>query len=195
MDTVIIEGLHVCKPGNAPSVNQIKTFLVTEETSQRTGNQWTKIRSAAVDKGGRHYRIVSVRPTGTTDSHGNVSFNLELEEAQAPAQPQPLPPHPNQQYVPSQNAQPANANGSPAAPAAPPAYDTVEQHIMRSANLYNVCLSVAATVIRDCAQRKGLEFAPEDIRQIATTLYIQAKDNGYVAHMGDKEPQIKKAPY
>lgn len=190
MDTVIIEGLHVCKPGNAPSVNQIKTFLVTEETSQRTGNQWTKIRSAAVDKGGRHYRIMSVRPTGTTDSHGNVSFNLELEEAQAPAQPQ-APPQPTA----GQQGPPSNGMGSPAAPAAPPAYDTVEQHVMRSANLYNVCLSIAATVIRDCAQRKGLEFAPEDIRQIATTLYIQAKDNGYVAHMGDKEPQIKKAPY
>ena len=190
MDTEIIEGLHVCKPGNAPSINQIKTFLVTEETSQRTGNQWTKIRSAAPDKGGRHYRIVGVRPTGTTDSHGNISFNLELEEVQAPqvlpSQTMPIP----------QQIAPQSGNGVPAAPAPPQAMDTVEQYIMRSANLYGACLGVASTTIRDIAQRKGLELSSEDIRQIATTLFIQAKDQGYVAHMSDKEANNKKAqPY
>lgn len=189
MDTVIVSGLHTCKPQNSPSVGQVKAFIAEDR-----GN-WTKLRNPDRKKGeiGAFYRVLKADQTNYKDDHGNISFNLELEETEAPAQQAPPP----QQHVapPPQGYPPANGNGTPAALPAPRAMDTVEQHVMRSANLYNVCLSVAATVIRDCGQRKGLEFAPEDIRQIATTLYIQAKDNGYIAHMGDKEPQIKKAPF
>ena len=197
MDTEIVSGLHTCKPGNTPSVNQIKTFLVTEETSQRTGNQWIKIRSAAPDKGGQHYKVLSVRPTGTSDAHGNVSFNLEIEKAEAPPPPQQTAP-----VAPYTNATvPVARPNLPAAPIPQPkAFDTVTQHVTRAANLYNLCIEVADTVIRDKMRARNIDLHEQMawFQSIAATLFIEAKSRGYIEHMSDREqkPNIpQKEPY
>jgi hypothetical protein len=75
-----VTGLHSCKPGNEPVVGQIKTFTV-EQRVAASGKEWTKIKSAPADQGGQPYKILSAKPTGHTDSYGNVSFNLEIEPA------------------------------------------------------------------------------------------------------------------
>lgn len=197
MDTEIVSGLHTCKPGNTPSVNQIKTFLVTEETSQRTGNQWIKIRSAAPDKGGQHYKVLSVRPTGTSDAHGNVSFNLEIEKAEAP--PVPLQTVSVAPYA--NDWAPVQRPNLPAAPIPQPkAFDTVTQHVTRAANLYNLCFETVDTIIRDKMRARNIDLHahPAWFQAITTTLFIQAKDQGYIAHMSDREqkPNIpQKEPY
>jgi hypothetical protein len=199
MDIEIISGLHTCKPGNTPSVNQIKTFLVTEETSQRTGNRWIKIRSAAPDKGGQHYKVLSIRPTGTSDAHGNVSFNLEIEKAEAPPVPQqtaPVAPYANA----TAPVQPLHAYQPPPQPPQPKAFDTVQQHVTRAANLYNLCFETVDTIIRDKMRARNIDLHahPAWFQAITTTLFIQAKDQGYIAHMSDREqkPNIpQKEPY
>lgn len=71
-------GLHSCKPGNEPQVGQVKTFLVQQMTG-KSGNPYTKIKSANAENGGQPYKITKVSPTGHTDSYGNISFNIEIE--------------------------------------------------------------------------------------------------------------------
>jgi len=73
-------GLHSCKPGNEPVVGQVKTFIA-EQRVGKSGKAYTKIKGASVENGGQPYKIVSVDPTGFTDSYGNISFNLEIEPA------------------------------------------------------------------------------------------------------------------
>lgn len=75
----MIEGLHTCKPGNEPMVGQVKTFVVIQNSATATKKAWTKIKSASPDAGGQPYKITAVKPTGHTDSYGNVSFNLTIE--------------------------------------------------------------------------------------------------------------------
>lgn len=186
----MIRGLHTCKPGNTPSVGQVKTFmLLSMGEGDRT---WTKIKSEKPDKGGRHYRILSVEKTDYSDAHGNVSFNLELEEAQAPAG-SPSPP-------PQNGAPPQSSAAVSHPPQQPQQYDTAEQFVIRSANLYNLCLGVADTVIRERMQSRNIDLHehPAWFQAIVTTLFINAKDQGYIAHMSDKEqkpPVTKRDPY
>ena len=71
-------GLHSCKPGNEPVVGQVKTFIA-EQRVGKSGKAYTKIKSAPSDQGGQPYKITSVKPTGFTDAHDNISFNLEIE--------------------------------------------------------------------------------------------------------------------
>ena len=73
-----MNGLHSCKPGNEPVVGQVKMFTVEQRTG-KSGKAYTKIKSASADMGGQPYAIMSVKPTGHTDSYGNVSFNLDIE--------------------------------------------------------------------------------------------------------------------
>ena len=123
-DTEIIEGLHTCKPINTPHPDDIKTFLVTNETSQRTGNQWTKIVGKPPDQGGRPYKVISVKPTGRKDNYGNVSYNLEISPTDAP----PTHQNPRQSVFPAQQCIPSQG--------------TPRQFLMRECNLY--CLAIDA---------------------------------------------------
>jgi hypothetical protein len=82
-----MNGLHSCKPGNEPVLGQIKTFVVEQRTG-KSGKAYTKITSKGADQGGQPYKILSAKPTGHTDSYGNVSFNIEVEPANG-AQPTP----------------------------------------------------------------------------------------------------------
>jgi hypothetical protein len=75
-----MNGLHSCKPGNEPVIGQVKTFMVEQRTG-KSGKAYTKITSKAADQGGQPYKILSAKPTGHTDSYGNVSFNIEVEPA------------------------------------------------------------------------------------------------------------------
>ncbi len=76
--SIAIAGLHSCKPGNEPQEGDVKTFVVENRTSAK-GKPWTKIKSAGADFGGTPYRIISAEKTDFVDSHGNLSFNLQIE--------------------------------------------------------------------------------------------------------------------
>lgn len=78
----VICGLHSCKPENKPIVGETKTFVVEHKPARNGKKPWIKIRSAGPDYGGEPYRILSAEPTGFTDTHGNISFNIEIEPAQ-----------------------------------------------------------------------------------------------------------------
>jgi hypothetical protein len=94
-----MNGLHACKPGNEPQVGQVKTFVVEQRTG-KSGKAYTKIKSASADMGGQPYRITAAKPTGHTDSYGNVSFNLDIEPANGSAPATSAPPSPYQQSAP-----------------------------------------------------------------------------------------------
>jgi hypothetical protein len=83
-----VNGLHACKPGNEPQVGQVKTFVVEQRTG-KSGKPYTKIKSASADMGGQPYRITAAKPTGRTDSYGNISFNLDIEPADGTSMPPP----------------------------------------------------------------------------------------------------------
>jgi hypothetical protein len=65
-----MNGLHVCKAGNAPQVGQVKSFVVTGD----------RIKSKPMDQGGQNYTITKVSQSDTyKDAYGNLGFNLEIE--------------------------------------------------------------------------------------------------------------------
>jgi hypothetical protein len=184
MTTTSIRGLHTCKAHNTPRVGQVKNFLLITN-NQGMENEWVKIKNEAPDKGGTPFRIMTVERTNWVDQsgRGNISFNLEIEPATvAPPGQQPNGGQQIPQNAPQTSAAPPQQAFSPV-----PAQDSAGQHIMRSANLWCQSFEVAATVVRDFIQRKGYEPSMEDIRTIAYTLYADAKQMGYVAHMSDRE--------
>ncbi len=80
--TETINGLHRCQPKNEPQVGQTKTFLVIHNPAKQGKKPWIAIKSAAEDKGGTPYKVVSVESTGwEPDQYGNQSYNLEIEAA------------------------------------------------------------------------------------------------------------------
>ncbi len=82
MTTETINGLHRCQPKNEPQVGQTKTFLVIHNPAKQGKKPWIAIKSAAEDKGGTPYKVVSVESTGwEADQYGNQSYNLEIEAA------------------------------------------------------------------------------------------------------------------
>lgn len=177
-----VSGLHTCKPGNAPSVGQVKSFMV-----QDMGN-YIKIRSVTPDKGGQYYKILSAAKTDYADQHGNVSFNLEVEPALVPVHT-------------AQNAPQTSVKADPGAFVAPggsgqqsPAQESVKQHLMRAANLYALCVEAADTVIRDRMHRRNIDLHEQMpwFQAIATTLFIEAQRMGYVSHMPDREVKPKE---
>ncbi len=82
MTTETINGLHRCQPKNEPQQGQVKTFLVIHNPAKQGKKPWIAIKSAAEDKGGTPYKVVSVESTGwEPDQYGNQSYNLEIEAA------------------------------------------------------------------------------------------------------------------
>ncbi len=82
MTTETINGLHRCQPKNEPQPGQVKTFLVIHNPAKQGKKPWISIKSAAEDKGGTPYKVVSVESTGwEPDQYGNQSYNLEIEAA------------------------------------------------------------------------------------------------------------------
>ncbi len=81
--SIAIAGLLTVKPGNEPQEGDVKTFVIEQRTS-KGGKPWTKIKSAGADFGGTPYRIISAEKTDFVDSHGNVSYNLQIEAVNGP---------------------------------------------------------------------------------------------------------------
>ncbi len=82
-DTSTINGLHSCKPGNDPVVGQVKLFVI-ENRKGKSGKPYIKIRSANAENGGTPHRILGAEKTDFVDQHGNVSYNLEIEQSSSP---------------------------------------------------------------------------------------------------------------
>jgi hypothetical protein len=100
--TETINGLHSCKLGNEPKAGEIKTFVVENRTG-KSGKPYLKIKSATAEYGGQAYRIISAKPTGFTDQHQNISFNLEIEAINGAQPPPQAPQNAPQSSVPRPN--------------------------------------------------------------------------------------------
>ena len=66
------KGFHVCKPGNAPTVGQTKSLIVSGD----------RIKSKKAEEGGQNYIIRSaIQRDSYSDSYGNVGYDIEIEPA------------------------------------------------------------------------------------------------------------------
>ncbi len=67
-----MKGFHVCKAGNAPTVGQVKSLIVSGD----------RIKSKPLDQGGQNYTITSaVQRESYKDSYGNVGYDIEISPA------------------------------------------------------------------------------------------------------------------
>ena len=114
-----IQGLITQKPGRDPQVGEVKCFTVEQRTSV-SGKAWTKLKNSIPDKGGSMYKILSVKPTGFEDQHGNISFNLSVEPTSAAP------------------TMPATRSGT-----APATKEPVRPYLMRCVNLLRLCHDAA----------------------------------------------------
>lgn len=161
--TETINGLHSCKPGNEPQQGETKTFVVEHRPAKDGKKAWIKIKAAGADYGGSPYRILNAEPTGFTDAHGNISFNIEIEPA-------------TQQGETSVN--------EPQAPSERPrvedGVDDARKHLMQSCNLYTLCIDAVEKTIEPHFSRK---ITDELYQAAVATLYIQAARSGMVDKM------------
>jgi hypothetical protein len=81
-----MKGFHVCKPGNAPTVGQVKSLIVVGD----------RIKSKPLDQGGQNYTVTAVTVRESyKDSYGNVGYDIEIEPATGQGTPQPRTNPPN----------------------------------------------------------------------------------------------------
>jgi hypothetical protein len=74
-----INGLLTQKPTSpVPRVGEIKRYSL-EQRVGKSGKPWTKVKAEG-EGYGKPYEVVSVEKTDFVDSHGNVSFNVDLIE-------------------------------------------------------------------------------------------------------------------
>ena len=163
-----INGLHSCQPANTPKEGDVKLFTVENKTG-KSGKAYLKIKNSKAEDGGTPHRILSVEPTGYTDSYGNVSFNVEIEPAHdaTPAQVYANTPR---------NAPPTSSAPRQSVPAPAGDVDSARRHIMQAANLLLLCKRAADSVLGDSCD-------PEDGR----TLFIDATRAGFIHAMPDNK--------
>ncbi len=171
--TETINGLHRCQPKNEPQLGQVKTFLVIHNPAKQGKKPWIAIKSAAEDKGGTPYRIVSVESTGwKPDQYGNQSYNLEVEAAPngSAFQQTKAAMHPDDQII---QDQPVNAPQSP--PHAQQGEDGVmeaRKHLMRCCNLYNLCIAAVDKAI--APNMPEIARTSEQFQATLASLWIEA---------------------
>lgn len=165
--TETLNGLHSCKPQNEPKQGEIKTFVI-EQRKGKSGKDYLKIKSAGAQFGGTPYRILSAEPTGYTDDHGNVSFNLEIESATLSGGDGLSPDRSTGRVQPSSPSQNA--------PESPPAHlngvDETRAHIMKSANLYVLCVNAVNKYV--AAHLPEVAQTSEQFQAAVGTLFIEA---------------------
>ncbi len=77
--TETINGLLSQKPTSpVPEPGQAKTFSWQQKTG-KSGKPYIKVKNDDEEHGGVKCRILTVEQTDFVDSHGNISFNIEIE--------------------------------------------------------------------------------------------------------------------
>ncbi len=169
MHTETLSGLHRCQPKNEPQPGQVKTFLVIHNPAKQGKKPWIAIKSAAEDKGGTPYKVVSVESTGwEADQYGNQSYNLEIEAANGAFQ---------QAKAAMTGDDPPFRPGNE--PQAPPARQNVEdgvtearKHLMKAANLYNLCIAAVDKAI--AGNLPEVARTSEQFQATLASLWIEA---------------------
>jgi hypothetical protein len=179
--TETINGLHSCKPGNDPVVGQVKLFVI-EHRKGKSGKPYIKIRSANADNGGTPHRILNAEKTDFVDQHGNVSYNLEIEQSSSPSTVQNLratmqqgegTPPPFKPDSEDRSEWRENAPQSP--PHAQQGEDGVTEarkHLMRCCNLYNLCIAAADKAI--APNMPEIARTSEQFQSTLASLWIEA---------------------
>ncbi len=79
MHTETISGLLSQKPTSPiPEPGQVKSFSWQQKTG-KSGKPYIKVKNDDEEHGGAKCRILTVEQTDFVDSHGNISFNIEIE--------------------------------------------------------------------------------------------------------------------
>jgi hypothetical protein len=162
--TETISGLLTQKPGRDPEVGTIKCYTVEKRTSA-TGKDWLKVKNATPDKGGLNYRILKAEPTGFEDSHGNVSFNVELERSN--------------DFI-------ARAAATIPEPHQTPAIDPVgacKGHLERASQAMLLCLETAEGLREAYKLAYGHEMTHDQYQAITSTLFIHLDRTGLIASL------------
>lgn len=167
MMTETISGLHSCKPANVPVAGDIKTFVIEHRPAKNGKKAWIKIKSATPEYGGTPYRILEAKPTGFTDQHGNIGFNLEIETAVDGGGERETSSVPTRQK-PISGFSAAGRDDPP--PSSSNGVDETRKHIMQAVNLYNLCVDAVDKCIKP-----RIENMDGELYQAAIgTLFIEA---------------------
>ncbi len=151
--TETLNGLLTQKPGRDPQQGEIKLFTI-EHRKGKSGKPYIKIKNATAEMGGQPYRILSAEKTDFVDQHGNISFNLEVEESyghgsafqqtKAAMQGDPLdyPNSPDRDEIAPQS--PPHAQQVAASPwRGEDGVTEARKHLCKVANLYALCVRCA----------------------------------------------------
>ncbi len=196
MDTTTINGLHSCIPGNDPVIGQVKLFVI-EHRKGKSGKPYIKIRSANAENGGTPHRILNAEKTDFVDQHGNISFNLEVEESTSqPSTVQNLRATMQQGEIRDQGEHFRDEIEPESSVHAQQGEDGVTEarkHLMRCCNLYNLCIAAADKAIAPNMPEIGR--TSEQFQSTLASLWIEASGrrctNGvdwwsYIDKMPDK---------
>ncbi len=159
MDTTTVNGLHSCKPGNDPIIGQVKLFVI-EQRKGKSGKPYIKIRSANEENGGTPHRILAAQKTDFVDQHGNISFNLEVEESTSPptafqkVKAKMSEPEQGEYLHEPDSDWPDAQQGAKNEPEPSPAHQNghegvtaTRKHLMQSANLLVLCIRAAEKAV------------------------------------------------
>jgi hypothetical protein len=139
------------KTSPPPKVGEVKRFTVEARPKKSGVGTWNKLINAK-DSQGAFYEVFAVEATDYEDDYGNVSYSLGVELIPTATSPVPTP---------TQGPAPVFRTGQ----------DSVRQHLMRSANLYCMCVNAVTAVIMP---HLGSEMSDEDFRSAVHTLFIEA---------------------
>ncbi len=171
-----INGLHRCQPKNEPQIGAVKTFLVIHNPAKQGKKPWIAIKSAAEDKGGTPYRVVSIESTGwEPDQYGNQSYNLEVEAVNGNA---------FQQTKAAMKSYPGDGvydepQGTQNAPESPVHAQQGEdgvmatrKHLMQSANLLVLCIRAVENAV--APHQPVVAQTSEQFQSDVAKLFIEA---------------------
>jgi hypothetical protein len=159
--TETINGLLTQRPERPPEAGQIKCFTVENRVSA-AGKPWIKVKNATPDKGGRDYRILNVQPTDFTDAHGNVSFNIELEQVNG------------QQLQPATSTLPTHQN------LVQDPVDACNRHLFRACQAMMLCLDTASSIGEIWESKHKQQLTPDQFQAITSTLFINLDKSGLI---------------
>ncbi len=183
MTTETINGLHKCKAKNTPQQGEVKNMVVEHKPPRNGKKAWIKITNKKPEEGGSPYRILAVEELDwPPDEHQNIAFNIKVEasssQPSAFQQARSTMQHPTANMPISDDRQdwpeaPENAPQSP--PARSNGGDGVTEtrkHLMKVANLYNLCISAVDKAI--APNLPEIARTSEQFQATLASLFIEA---------------------
>jgi hypothetical protein len=192
-----INGLLVQKQERPPpEVGEIRFFSYEERQSAK-GNVYVKIFNQSSDEYGEAYRILKVHKTDHTDKFGNVSYSINIEPVNSQAEQTASGGSgklgwccqdeqggdatvKRQRLIPQGNAAQTVQPASAAQPSRTSDEGVIEakRHIMKSVNLYNLCVEAVDKSIKPNINGMTAELYQAAIASIWIEASSRRSDDG-----------------